>query len=104
MTETKENSAGYIPTNILLTGGAGFIGSHVVYKLVQSYPQYKVVVYDRLDYCACIENLDELKEYKNFRFVKGDIGSPDLVNYVLREEKIDTVMHFAAQTHVDNSF
>jgi len=106
MTETAKNGAddNYTPKNILLTGGAGFIGSHVVFKLVQSYPQYKVVAYDRLDYCACVENLDELKTLPNFRFVKGDIASPDLVNFVLREEKIDTVMHFAAQTHVDNSF
>jgi len=83
----------------------GFIGSHVVIKLVKTYPQYKIVAYDKLDYCACVENLySELKGYPNFRFIKGDICSPDLVNYVLREEKIDTVLHFAAQTHVDNSF
>merc|ERR1712226_851419 len=86
-------------------GGAGFIGSHVVIKLVKTYPQYKIVAYDKLDYCACVENLyAELKDCPNFRFVKGDICSPALVNYVLKEEQIDTVLHFAAQTHVDNSF
>merc|ERR1712226_591180 len=86
-------------------GGAGFIGSHVVIKLVKTYPQYKIVAYDKLDYCACVENLyAELKDCPNFRFVKGDICSPDLVNYVLKEEQIDTVLHFAAQTHGDNSF
>lgn len=94
----------YTPKNILLTGGAGFIGSHVVILLCQKYPQYKIVVYDALDYCSCLENLDEVKDLPNFKFVKGDICSPDLVSYVLKEEKIDTVMHFAAQTHVDNSF
>lgn len=94
----------YTPNNILLTGGAGFIGSHVVILLCQKYPQYKVVVYDALDYCSCLENLDEVKDLPNFKFVKGDICSPDLVSYVLKEEKIDTIMHFAAQTHVDNSF
>jgi len=72
--------------------------------LVKKYPQYKVVVYDKLDYCACLENLSELSELPNFRFIKGDIASSDLLNYVLREEEIDTVLHFAAQTHVDNSF
>lgn len=72
--------------------------------LCTKYPQYKIVVYDNLDYCACLANLEELADLPNFKFVKGDIASPDLVSYVLREEKIDTIMHFAAQTHVDNSF
>jgi UDP-glucose 4,6-dehydratase len=54
--------------------------------------------------CSCIENLDELKNYPNYRFVRGNICSSDLVNYVLENEQIDTIMHFAAQTHVDNSF
>jgi len=94
----------YIPQNILLTGGAGFIGSHVAILLAKKYPQYKIVVYDKLDYCSCLENLEEISRLKNFKFVKGDICSPDLVSYVMTEEKIDTVMHFAAQTHVDNSF
>jgi UDP-glucose 4,6-dehydratase len=84
---------------------AGFIASHVVILLCKKYPQYNIVVYDKLDYCSCLENIEELKaEVTNFKFVKGDIASPDLVSYVLKEEKIDTIMHFAAQTHVDNSF
>jgi len=94
----------YVPKSILVTGGAGFIASHVAILLCQKYPQYKVVVYDKLDYCACLANLEELFDLPNFKFVKGDIASPDLVSYVLREEKIDTILHFAAQTHVDNSF
>lgn len=57
-----------------------------------------------MDYCACLENLDELKDLPNFKFIKGDICSSDLVNFVFSEYNIDTVMHFAAQTHVDNSF
>lgn len=72
--------------------------------LCKKYPEYNIVVYDKLDYCSCLANLDELKDLPNFKFVKGDICSPDLVSYVMKEEKIDTVMHFAAQTHVDNSF
>ena len=72
--------------------------------LAKKYPKYKVVVYDKLDYCSCLANLDEISRLKNFKFVKGDICSPDLVSYVMTEEKIDTVIHFAAQTHVDNSF
>lgn len=94
----------FTPKNILLTGGAGFIGSHVVILLCKKYPQYKIVVYDCLDYCSCLSNLDEVAKLPNFKFVKGDICSPDLVSYVLKEEEIDTIMHFAAQTHVDNSF
>lgn len=82
----------------------GFIASHVAILLCQKYPQYKIVVYDKLDYCACLANLEEVFDLPNFKFVKGDISSPDLVSYVLREEKIDTILHFAAQTHVDNSF
>jgi len=72
--------------------------------LCAKYPQYNIVVYDKLDYCACFENLTEVMDKPNFKFVKGDITSPDLVSYVLREEEIDTILHFAAQTHVDNSF
>jgi len=82
----------------------GFIASHVAILLCKKYPQYKVVVYDRLDYCSCLENLSELKDLPNFKFIKGDIATADLVSYVLREEEIDTILHFAAQTHVDNSF
>lgn len=82
----------------------GFIASHVAILLCKKYPQYNVVVYDKLDYCACLANLEEIAAFPNFKFVKGNIESPDLVNYVLREEKIDTILHFAAQTHVDNSF
>jgi len=94
----------YTPKNILITGGAGFIGSHVVMLLVKKYPNCKIVNFDRLDYCSCIDNLDEIKNYPNYKFVKGNICSSDLVNFVLDTEKIDTIMHFAAQTHVDNSF
>lgn len=54
--------------------------------------------------CSCLANLDEIKDYPNYKFVKGNICSSDLVNFVLEAEKIDTIMHFAAQTHVDNSF
>ena len=86
------------------TTTTGFIASHVAILLCKKYPNYKIVVYDKLDYCACLANLEELFDLPNFKFVKGDIASPDLVSYVLREEKIDTILHFAAQTHVDNSF
>ena len=96
--------ATYTPKNILITGAAGFIASHVANRLVRKYPHYKIVVLDKLDYCSNLRNLNPSKTSKNFKFVKGDIGSADLVNYLLITEGIDTIMHFAAQTHVDNSF
>jgi len=98
------SDADYVPQNIMVTGGAGFIASHVVMLLVKKYPNFKIVNLDKLDYCACLSNLDEIKDYPNYKFVHGNICSPDLMTYVLRTEKIDTIMHFAAQTHVDNSF
>lgn len=62
------------------------------------------LVFDYRADCSCLANLDEIKDYPNYKFVKGNICSSDLVNFVLETEKIDTIMHFAAQTHVDNSF
>lgn len=97
-------SSSYEPKNILVTGGAGFIGSNVVIHLVKKYPNYNIINLDKFDYCSSAKNLDEIKSYPNHKVIKGNILSPDLVNYLLEEEKIDTIMHFAAQTHVDNSF
>jgi len=94
----------YKPQNIMVTGGTGFIASHVVIRLVQKYPQYKVVCLDKMDYCSSLRNLDEVKDAPNFKFIKGNILSADLIKYVLETEKIDTIIHAAAQTHVDNSF
>lgn len=96
--------ANYTPKNILITGAAGFIASHVANRLIRNYPDYKIVVLDKLDYCSNLKNLLPSRSSPNFKFVKGDIGSADLVNFLLITESIDTIMHFAAQTHVDNSF
>ncbi|MED6176571.1 Rhm1p [Stylosanthes scabra] len=94
----------YTPKNILITGAAGFIGSYVCNRLVKKYPDYYIVVLDKLDYCSNPKNLIPSQASPNFKFIKGDIGSADLINYILLTESIDTIMHFAAQTHVDNSF
>lgn len=94
----------YSPKNILITGGAGFIGSHVVSLLVNKYPDYKIVNYDKLDYCSSLKNIASLQSKPNYRFVEGNILSAELVSFILEEEQIDTIVHFAAQTHVDNSF
>eukprot|EP00912_Choanoflagellata_sp_UC4_P000789 UC4_evm5s494 len=94
----------YIPQNILVTGAAGFIASNFVHRIMREHPKYTIVVLDKFDYCASIKNLRELQGNPNLHIVKGDIQSSDLVNHVLVSYKIDTIMHFAAQTHVDNSF
>jgi UDP-glucose 4,6-dehydratase len=100
----ENGNGGYVPKNILVTGATGFIASHVANRLVRKYSQYKIVVLDKLDYCSNLKNFLPSSSSPNFKFVKGDIGSADLVNYLLITEQIDTIMHFAAQTHVDNSF
>ncbi|KAH6780727.1 rhamnose biosynthesis 1 [Perilla frutescens var. hirtella] len=94
----------YRPKNILITGAAGFIGSHVANWLTQSYSEYRIIVLDKLDYCSNLKNLGPSQLRPNFKFVKGDICSADFMYFILTTESIDTVMHFAAQTHVDNSF
>lgn len=96
--------ANYVPKNILLTGGAGFIGSNAVIHFVKKYPQYKIVNFDKLDYCSSLRNVEEVENYPNYKFVKGDILSSDFIMFILKTEEIDTIIHFAAQTHVDNSF
>ena len=90
--------------NILITGGCGFIASHVAIHLVQTYPNYNIVVLDKLDYCSSMKNIQSIINQSNFTFIKGDICSSDMISYILSHHKIDTIMHFAAQTHVDNSF
>ena len=85
----------YEAKNVLITGGAGFIASHVAILLAKKYPQYKIVVVDKLDYCANLNNLRSVAGLMNFKFVKGDIGSADLMTYVMRSEAIDTVMHLS---------
>ncbi|CAM6069559.1 unnamed protein product [Sphagnum tenellum] len=84
--EAAAPASSYIPKNILITGAAGFIASHVASRLIRKYPQYKIVVLDKLDYCSNLKNLSPAEASKNFKFVKGDIGSADLVNYLLITE------------------
>jgi hypothetical protein len=95
----KENMATpYKPKNILITGADGFIASHVTIRIVQKYPDYKIVVLDKLDYSSNLKNLLPVSSLPNFKFVKGDIVNADLVNFLLVTENIDAIMHFAAQT------
>jgi len=101
---SAQTEADYKPRNILVTGGAGFIASHVVVLLVRKYPHYKIVNFDKMDYCSSLHNLDDVSDCANYKFIEGNILSADLLRYVLEKEEIDTIIHAAAQTHVDNSF
>ncbi|EAX84465.1 NAD dependent epimerase/dehydratase family protein [Trichomonas vaginalis G3] len=97
-------SEDYQPHVILLTGGAGFIGSHVCNHLVLKYPDVKIICLDVMDYCANLRNLEEIMNKPNFLFIKGSINNVELVSYIMKTHAVDTVMHFAAQSHVDRSF
>ena len=77
-TESKAPRNEYSPQRVLVTGGAGFIGSHVATRLATRYPQMRVVVLDKLDYCASPRNLDAVVGRPNFKFIKGDVQSSDL--------------------------
>ncbi len=89
--------------NILITGGAGFIGSHVVRRFVNRYPEYKIINLDVLTYAGNLENLKDLESKSNYTFVKGDIGDNALVSAIFDTYKITKVIHLAAESHVDRS-
>ena len=89
--------------NILITGGAGFIGSHVVRLLVNKYPNYEIINLDALTYAGNLENLKDILGKPNYTFVKGDIGDDLLVSDVFSKYDISHVVHLAAESHVDRS-
>ena len=91
------------PKNILITGGCGFIGSNLVLYLVRKYPNYKLINLDLMTYASDESYLESLKNNPNYIFVKGDIRDEKLVNELFDEHKIDSVIHLAAESHVDNS-
>jgi len=88
---------------ILITGGAGFIGSHVVRLFVNNYPQYKIVNLDALTYAGNLENLNDIKDQPNYTFVKGDITDEAFIDELFQEFAFDGVIHLAAESHVDRS-
>ena len=89
--------------SILITGGAGFIGSHVVRLFVEKYPDYRIICLDALTYAGNLENLREVEGRHNYRFVKMDICDFEAVYALMQEERVDGVIHLAAESHVDRS-
>ena len=89
--------------NILVTGGAGFIGSHVVRLMVNKYPSYRIICLDKLTYAGNLKNLTDVENAPNYKFVKVDIVDANAVEAVFNEYQITDVIHLAAESHVDRS-
>ena len=89
--------------NILITGGAGFIGSHVLRLFAEKYPNYNIFNFDALTYAGNLENLKDIEGKPNYTFIKGDINEEEIVYNLFEEHKFDGVIHLAAESHVDRS-
>ncbi|HML64606.1 MAG TPA: dTDP-glucose 4,6-dehydratase [Dysgonomonas sp.] len=89
--------------NIIITGGAGFIGSHVVRLFVNKYPEYHIINLDNLTYAGNLSNLKDIEDKSNYTFIKGDICNFDLVMQLLKQYNVDGIIHLAAESHVDRS-
>jgi dTDP-glucose 4,6-dehydratase len=88
---------------IIITGGAGFIGSHVVRRFANSYPNYEIINLDKLTYAGNLMNLSDVEQLPNYRFVKGDITDAVFIDQLFEKEQPDAVIHLAAESHVDRS-
>jgi dTDP-glucose 4,6-dehydratase len=88
---------------LLVTGGAGFIGSNFIHYYLEKHPDKVIINYDKLTYAGNLENLTTVEESKNYKFIKGDIANQELLEYVVKTYEIDVIVNFAAESHVDRS-
>ena len=88
---------------ILITGGAGFIGSHVIRRFVTNYPSYTIYNLDALTYAGNLENLADIENTSNYKFIKGDVTNNEFIENLFDTYKFDSVIHLAAESHVDRS-
>ena len=89
--------------NIIITGGAGFIGSHVVRLFVNKYPDYHIINLDKLTYAGNLANLKDIEDKPNYTFVKADICDFDKIQELMQQYRVDGIIHLAAESHVDRS-
>ncbi len=88
---------------LLVTGGAGFIGSNFIHYVIKKYPEYKIINLDKLTYAGNLENLKDIEDNSNYKFIKGDIADKKIIDEIFKSRKIDAVINFAAESHVDRS-
>ena len=89
--------------NLLVTGGAGFIGSNYVHYALEKYPDWRIVVFDKLNYRGNLDNLKDVAKHPRYAFLRGDICDAAAVSAAIEQHNIDTIVNFAAETHVDRS-